>query len=252
MVAMKPMTPSLCSHVSVHLLRFATAKTADDLGQLEPPTGTDLWLPMVDVALGENVLADRVGSVWGVVGLHSGGDAADATVADPDESLTTTDDTTESWHAAFDVVGHRGAVDWLDRSSPGLILTPTAENPGGPLAVLTTAGFVLDENFDLTRAQDFAFNTERVREVMSAAPGNVLTHMLSAAEPAGPDGITFTIWQSDAAMRDTAYQRGRHREQIDRYKAEHTADRTSFTRLRVRISSGTWNGVDPIQTATAA
>ena len=207
---------------------------------------------MVDIALGDNVLADRVGTVWGVVGFHRSGDGADSTVADSDNILPTADETTESWHAAFDVVGHHGSVDWLDRASPGLVLTPVADDSGGPLTVLTTAGFVVDANFDLARAQNFAFNTDQVRKVMSAAPGNVLTHVLAAAELTGPDGITFTIWQSDAAMRDTAYQRGRHRDQIDRYKAEHTADRTSFTRLRVRISSGKWTGVDPIQSATAA
>jgi hypothetical protein len=246
------MTEPLYSHVSVHLLRFADVVTVDDLGELEVPAGTSSWLTMVDVSLGENLLAERAGNVWGIVGCHSSGEAADTTVTLASELLPILDDTVESWQATFDVVGHRGEVDWLDRQHPGLALAPVAADPGGPLAVMTTAGFVVDENFDFARAQDFSLNVDRVRGVLDASPGNVLTHVLQAAEPAGPDGITFTLWRGDETMRDAAYRPGPHREQLDRYKAEHTADRTSFTRLRARTSAGNWNGVDPIDAANAA
>ena len=246
------MTEPLCSHVSVHLLRFAGLVSGDDLGELEVPAETSSWLAMVDAPLGANLLAARAGAVWGIVGCHSSGEAADTTVTLASEVLPILDDTLESWHVAFDVVGHRGEVDWLDRRHPGLALEPVADDPGGPLAVMTTAGFVIDKDFDFARAQDFSFNVDRVRGVLDVAPGNVLTHVLQAAEPTGPDGITFTVWRSDDAMRDAAYRPGPHRQQLDRYKAEQTADRTSFTRLRPRTSAGSWNRVDPIEATHAA
>jgi len=60
------------------------------------------------------------------------------------------------------------------------------------------------------------------------------------------DGFTFTFWRDDSAMRTFAYRPGVHKEQMDRYKKIHNADRTSFTRLRVLDSVGTWNGTDPL------
>lgn len=50
--------------------------------------------------------------------------------------------------------------------------------------------------------------------------------------------MTFSVWKDDAAMMDAAYRTGTHRAQIDRYKAEKTADRTSFTRARLLASAG--------------
>jgi hypothetical protein len=205
------MTEPLHSHVSVHLLCFADPVTVGDIGELDAPSETSSWLAMVDVSLGENLMTERVGKVWGIVGCHSSGEAADATVTLASELLPILDDTVESWQATFDVVGHHGQVDWLDRRHPGLALEPVDHDRGGPLAVMTTAGFVIDENFDFARAQDFSFHVDRVRGVLDAAPGNVLTHVLQAAEPTAPDGITFTVWHSDEAMRGAAYRPGLHR-----------------------------------------
>ena len=43
-------------------------------------------------------------------------------------------------------------------------------------------------------------------------------------------------------MMDAAYRTGTYRAQIDRHKAEKTADRTSFTRARLLASTGAWKG----------
>jgi len=245
------MERKLCSHVSVHFLRFASAKTVGELGRLENPDGAARWIPMVDVDLSENVLAERVGSDWAVVGLHASGEEADSAVARSGHFSSLTDDITEYWRAAFDVISHHGVADWIDRSKPGLILEPVAEDRGGPLAVMTTAGFVLDANFDLARAQDFASNSFRALKAMEVAPGNVFAHVLSGAEVIGHDAITFTVWQGDTAMRAAAYKKGQHREQVDRHRASPMVDRSSFTRLRTRTSAGSRNGVDPIEVAAA-
>jgi hypothetical protein len=99
---------------------------------------------------------------------------------------------------------------------------------------------------------DHPSGAERRLALVDVALGeNALAHVLNAAEHAGPDGTTFTTWRDGAAMRDAVYQPGDHRDQLDRYKREQTADRTSFTRLRARTTRGTWNGVDPIDVAAA-
>jgi hypothetical protein len=54
----------------------------------------------------------------------------------------------------------------------------------------------------------------------------------------GTDGMTFTLWENDAAMAEAAYRPGIHRTQLERYKMEQTADHSSFTRERIPLSSG--------------
>jgi hypothetical protein len=61
--------------------------------------------------------------------------------------------------------------------------------------------------------------------------------------PIGTDGITFSLWRDDASMMAAAYRPGVHRTQLDRYRVEHTADRSSFTRARIMCCSGTWDGI---------
>jgi hypothetical protein len=108
----------------MHFLRFATARSSDDTGELDPPDDTRVWLAMVDRRLGENLWADRVGTVWGIVGLHENGDAADRTVRAASSTLPLDERCIESWHGSFDVMDHRGAVDWLDSNQPGLAWSP--------------------------------------------------------------------------------------------------------------------------------
>lgn len=59
----------------------------------------------------------------------------------------------------------------------------------------------------------------------------------------------MSISCDDPAMASVMYRPGLHREQIDRYKAETTADRTSFTRFRALKSCESWNAVGPITEA---
>jgi hypothetical protein len=72
-------------------------------------------------------------------------------------------------------------------------------------------------------------------------PGNIVRANFNLRY-LGVDGLTFTLWRDDAAMADAAYKAGIHRIQVDRYKTEHTADRSSFTRTRLLRSTGTWDG----------
>ena len=113
---------------------------------------------------------------------------------------------------------------------------------------MTTVGFNLDDGFDPARVQDFMYHVDRVRADFSTATGNVLALTMASRDmQSGVDGPTFSVWRNNDALRDAVFRPGIHREQLDRYKVEHTADRTSFTRLSLRISAGHWSGVDPFE-----
>lgn len=238
------------THVSVHLSRFAVPLVRDELGDLaEPPEGTTSWRAFVDVRLGDDVLAERRGEVWAVVGLHSGAESADASVRSG-ALFRSAGEPEEAWHGSFDPISHRGAVNWLAPGDPGPIIEPGPDSRGGPLAVITTAGYELVADFDLTRAQDFAYHVDQVRPVLRDSPGNV-TALTFASGGAfdGVDAPTFTVWRDTDAIRDAAHRPGLHKTQMDRYKEINNVDRTSFTRLRLRTSTGTWDGLDPFDQA---
>lgn len=124
-------------------------------------------------------------------------------------------------------------------------LEPFTEDPGGLMVALTTAGYnaLPPEQLqaDLPRCIDFVSNVERVRTWYSNVQGNLARAVFNFA-PLGADGMTFSVWKDDATVMDAAYRGGTHRTQLDRYKSEHTADRTSFTGTRLVHSSGAWQG----------
>ena len=121
-------------------------------------------------------------------------------------------------------------------------------DPGGPLFVMTTAGFNLGPGFDVGRVIDFRKNVDHVRAWLGSADGRIASQVITPHTP-GDDGVTMSVWRDDAAMVSAAYRPGKHRDQIERYKAEHTADRTSFTRFRALETCGTWGGIDPVAVA---
>ena len=59
------------------------------------------------------------------------------------------------------------------------------------------------------------------------------------------DGVTFTTWRDEGAMKSYAYRAGVHKTEMDAFRLDETADRTSFTRLRPIETHGTWWGTDP-------
>ena len=59
----------------------------------------------------------------------------------------------------------------------------------------------------------------------------------------GDDGVTMSLWRSDAVMVNAMYKPGTHRTQVERQKRDVIVDRTSFTRFRVLQTRGRWGGV---------
>lgn len=239
----------LCRWVTLHFLRFAGIETPETLDLSRSPEGAASWKLGPDGAIGPDGM--RLPSeIWCGVGLYREREDAARAFETPGDFIVDLPRTSEAWHALLMPVAHCGEANHLDPAHPSLFLEPSADDPGGPLVVLTTAGFVLGPNFDPARVIDFRINVDKARAFIATSPGN-LARQTFTPPIQGIDGYTATVWRDDRAMMAAAYGHGEHRRQLERYKAEHTADRTSFTRLRALATAGQWEGRCPVAAARA-
>ena len=171
--------------------------------------------------------------------------AAEAVIDDPVRALPFLSGTVEAWHALLCPISHRGQVNWFGRLEDAARFKPSAEDPGGPLVVMTSAGFDPlpreELQADMPRRIDFITNVHRVLDWYASLPGDILPGNFQVGS-ARTDGMTVSLWRNDTAMMEAAYKPGIHRTQLDRYKTESIADRTSFTRARRVRSVGCWSG----------
>jgi hypothetical protein len=234
----------LGSWATLHWMRFNAITTPDMLDLSGRPSGSISW------KLGPDGLSTPDGSrlpsdVWCGVGIYQSRQDADAAIDRPGGFMPFLAQTQESWHAVLLPIAHRGECNHLHPSQPGLMFEVGGSDPGGPLVVMTTAGYVMGPELDMTRVIDFRLSVDRVRTHLGAAVGNIAVQRFTP-HTHGDDGATMTIWRNDASMAAFAYRPGPHRTQIDRNKAENMTDRTSFTRFRALRASGQWGGHDPL------
>jgi hypothetical protein len=236
--------------MTFHRMRFHKGIDANEC-RFDGPLGATYTLLGPDSRLDENGMRTTVSDVWGGMAFYTDQRAAEAVIADPAALIPSLIEAVESWHALLCPISHRGHTTWFGRLENASRLVPAITDPGGPLAVMTSAGFNAlppDElRLDLPRRIDFNRNVDRVLAWYATLPDNIIRANFNLRY-LGIDGLTFTLWPNEAAMTDAAYRAGIHRTQIDRYKNEQTADRSSFTRARLLRSVGTWDG-DPLITS---
>ena len=238
---------------TVHAVRFREPVSDDQIELTEGPKSALGWVFGPDGSYGPHAEGESFGestsTVWGGIGLYREPDDAQDAFDDPSAFIPCLGSAVEAWHLELSPFDHRGDVNWLGTDQIGEVFDPVDDPSGsGRLVVVTSAGYVIDENIDLDRVLDFATNVNRVRSWMDGADGLLVQHAFSSPD-IYQDAMTFRVWRDSTGMRDFGYREGVHRTQMDRYRSEHTADRTSFTRFRPLRTCGTWGGADPLAAA---
>ena len=233
----------LCRWAIAHLIRFNEAKAPEALKIPGDAPGCASWKFGPDAQAPTR--ANRAGSdVW--CGIASFPHLADAQAAfeNPQAHVPGLSEAREAWQALLLPTKHRGECNHLDSRVPGLVYEATERDPGGPLLVVTTAGFNLRSRGDFQRLIDFRRRVDRMREVIAAAQGSV-AHQVFAPQSPGDDEVTISLWRDEQSMSSFAYRPGSHSAELDRQVTHRTLDRSSFTRFRIMQAVGRWNGVDP-------
>lgn len=184
---------------------------------------------------------------WIALGLHATAESADAVFEADGEATPCFAGATETWSGVLQPYAHHGAVNWLDPADPGLAfeLGPKPDDRE-PFVVITSAGWTLDDRFDVDKALDFGRGVAEVRSHMAGVDGLYFHHGFNFPGLLAVDGPTVTMWRDDAATRAFAYRPGNHKNEMDHYRTNDTADRSSFTRLRVLRSRGSVQGYAPV------
>jgi hypothetical protein len=188
----------------------------------------------------------NVSDEWGGFGLYDARESAEKVFANPEEHLPFLEDAIEAWHALAIPVSHRGTVNWRGSPLENATVKTVATDPGGPLMVLTSAGYVDPGPEDMPRISRFIREVDNVVAFYAMLPDNLRRGVYSGGGVDGHDGMTVTLWRSDSAMMEAAYRPGHHRDQIDHQRDVGHFDRSSFTRTRILSSKGAWDGSDPV------
>lgn len=236
-----------CSYVTVNVARF------DEPAQLDPLV-TDalvgeplMWAVGADEA---GAFGSRASTTWLAFGLHDTMESADAVFDAGLDAVPFFSGAAETWSAVLQPFSHRGDVNWIaGAQADSRFETGPAPADEEPFVVITSAGYTLDERFDADKALRFASGVAEVRHSMDGADGLFFQHVFNFDGQLILDGVTLTMWRDDRSMRAFAYRPGTHKSEMDHYRANDTADRTSFTRLRILRSNGSVQGHTPVAAA---
>ncbi len=136
----------------------------------------------------------------------------------------------QAHHLLLQPYRQHGEINWIDMEHPGAIFE-TGEAPADesePVCVMTSFGAPIDrESFER-----FAEGMTEIMPHVQAAPGCRFATQMRPADMR-VDGITFSCWDSEAAVRDWAYRGATHADAVKMQQRAPMASRTSFTRFRV-------------------
>lgn len=231
-----------------HRWEFEQPLDAADFS-IDAPLGAHLWLCGSDSPRGDNGLRTRISTVWGGTAFYEGEEAASKVIGEPLQAFTVLPPSLESWHTLLLPIRYSGETNWFTLGNSTLSLSPT--DPGGAVAVVTSAGFNSRAPDQLPRIARFSEKVDQVRAWFGSLEANIVAGNYGSTM-AGADGMTFSLWKSEKSLVEAAYQPGVHRDRIDEQKFYHLSDRTSFIRARALRSHGTWGGIDPLAQCLAS
>jgi hypothetical protein len=231
------------SWLTMHLARLGHKVPAAG-ASFAGPASAAAWRYAYDAPIGVNGMRAGEAEVWGGLGFYEDRAGAEAALSADAQDLPFADSATESWHGLLAVVAHRGYLDFSRDDGVRPVPAPLSKDPGGVLAVITSAGYVSEDESQHARIAEFSAQNEKVRAFYGSLESNILRHPFTVCD--ARDGMTFSIWRSDPEMLTAAYRDGTHRAMMDAHKARSMFDHSSFTRLRLLANRGTWDGFDPI------
>ena len=234
----------LCSWATVHWVRFHTVRSAESMAIPSVPEGCARWMFGPDEGVHPGG-SRSVSDVWCGIALFPRRAEAEQVLEHPERHFPGLSEASEAWHALLFPIVHHGECNLLDPAAPGLMFDASSDDPGGPLFVMTTAGFDLRTKSDFKRLIDFRERVNRMRRIVADAPGNLAQQVFAPAH-GGHDAVTMSLWLDDQSMLRFAYQQGPHRTELDRQRTGRTVDRSSFTRFRILRRAGQWAGADPL------
>ena len=239
----------LAAFASIQLARFDTLRQAGPVAVDARPGVLFCGLASDTRAAGTEPGSQQAFTFL-ILGLHADVDSARRLVGDRVTCAPWLAEARESWCGVLQPFRHHGTANLVDRASPGVLFetTASADGNGGPVVAITTVGWNR-EGLDMNRVREFGAGVMAVRMSMTGVPGMHTQHSFFFPGVLEVDPVTVTFWRDEAAIRAFAYEQGTHRRQLDRYRAENLADRTSFTRFRVLHCTGTWHGHDLVRFA---
>lgn len=228
-----------------HRVRFAAAR--DGNGRPLPgPVAAEVWRFCPASPVGPNGMRTNISDEWGGFGIYPSRAAAEEVFNNPEGHLCFLDDAVEAYHAILVPYAHRGAVNWRGTVKENETIRVVSTDPGGPLMVVTSAGYDNPGPADLPRIIKFSKGLDDIQAYYATLPDNIRQAVYNGASVDGHDGMTITLWRNDAAMMAAAYKPGNHRTEMNYQRTTGHFDRSSFSRARILDSKGSWDGSDPV------
>lgn len=223
----------------LYRVRFKQTVKAETT-HFDAPNKADLWrFGPENVGLDSNGFPYLKARAWGGFALYTEPEVAAAHAAAPLSALKISHEIEQIWSALLLPIAHRGEVDWRGRIESSTAIRPAESDPGGDLAVITSAGFDSHEPSEFPRIANFTRNSDRIMRDFKSIKENIQSSIFYAMHD-GQEGLTFSLWQNDQAMRDAAYMSGHHADFVKDHLKHPMMDRISITRARVIRSYGDW------------
>lgn len=232
--------------ITVHRAKFAQPMDATEQNFSGPP-GASCARIGVDTHLDANGMPVLKSDIWGAWTICHNRKIAEQIINDPGSQFPLLRGAIETWHCLLVPYTHHGDVNWRGVIESGSALRLASGPASGAIAVMTTAAYRPDTSIDPSRIQEFMQNVWRTRDYFCSCKGNRGAALFPSCDDR--DGITFTLWESEAHMVSAAYGAGMHFEQLKHHRTKPFFDRSSFTRARVISMSGKWDGRCPLESA---
>lgn len=228
---------------SFHLVRYPRSTAPEGLSRmgldrplLRKTDGLEFW-KLMGTGRGRTMTLSADLRRWALFALWSDEQALDRFLAESPVSQRWESLAAERWHVRLDLLRAHGR--WSGRSIGAA--PATAAVGDGPVAVLTRATIRPRRLLAFYRAIDPP--SRRLDQDAGVVASLGMGEFPIARQ------ATFSLWRSEAALREYAYGHGAHRDVVRRTRDERWYSEELFARFRPYGSSGTWDGADPLAAA---